>query len=429
MSAADRFRLLGVTTVIVVASTVGLLTPIAASAAAAPAPNPGFSAAFWSPYWFFGRSDAELRSALAAQKAAGSTNVIISWAVDSDAKDAAYPSASKLRLARFDNAVGKLVSADKSLGLSTWMGLVVAPDSWAKSKKFTSAKFRKQQVRLADKVADDLWKRYGKQIAGWYIPIEPSLAMISTPTRAKHLGQFYEAIAKHLHKLSGRKVMVSPSMPYAWSAGVSPETFIAHMAPMVRAAKHVNVWNLQDGFEMTGWSPAQEANAFLKAKALVAKTGAKLWADVYTPATDGNGDVSVAKLVPYLRALAATGVPLSEWLYTDYLAPATAAPADPRTPQHLDDYRSYRAAARPAAATGLTAAREGAAVTVGWTTVEGATAYDVWRQTAAGWTMIGTTTATGIVDQSTTATSYRVMAVSGLGAGSGFVTTRVSPAR
>ena len=344
MPFADRFVPALVGLVALATSLLPAPARAAVAAPSAPALSPGFSASFWSPYWFFNRADqaGDLAAFLAAQRSSGSDQVILDWTVDADphASDAAYLASPTLGLGAFNDTVDALLPAAKAAGMKVWVGLVVAPDSWAKPANFTSESFLSKQLVLTNAVADDLYSRYHNEIDGWYVPVEPSWDMIATPKRALRLGEWYRGITDHLHALSGLPVMVSPSMPYAALAGHSALDFVDAMRPMVAAAG-VDVWNIQDGFEMTAWTPTQEVAALVRARSLVQRYGGTLWADLYTPPSDSNGQVPVAKLLPYLSAIAAAGIPESQWLFADYFAPPGLSGTDPHAVQNLLAYMDY----------------------------------------------------------------------------------------
>jgi hypothetical protein len=399
----------------------------ASAATTATSTNPGFTATFVSPYWFDGKDDAaQLKTQFAAQKQAGVNTVIIEWSAHEDAMTAAYPANPTLGYGAFNDAVPQYVAAAKAAGLTVWMGLIVAPDMYENQANITSASWLAGQATRFQKLADDLYGKYGSSIAGWYIPVEPGNNMLKTPAGAARIGGWLGSISSYLHTHDGKKpVMVSPSMPSAESAGLSPEQFVAEMQPMVAAA-HIDVWNLQDGFEMTSWSPEQEANAFAAAQALVQKYNAKLWASVYTPAVDGNGTVPLSRLVPYLRAIAETGTTLSTWEFAQYLDPDASQANGAQMTTNFAQYRSYLAAAKPAPARTATAtAQSSTSVLVRWTQATDAAAqvagYEVWRRAGSGvWQFAGQTGRAGVYLDATaqpgTAYSYRVVSVSASGA-------------
>ncbi|GAA4166489.1 hypothetical protein GCM10022286_31210 [Gryllotalpicola daejeonensis] len=302
---------------------------------------PGFRAAFWSPYFIDGYNDAaQIATAMAAQKAAGDTDVIIEWSVHYDAKDAAYPAAKSLGFPQWNDAVPQIVAAAKKAGMHVWLGLAVAPDSVNNMSRFTNQTWLNAFTTTQEKVADDLYAKYGSSISGWYIPTEPAQVNVATSARATQFGKYLGAVSDYLHAHDGRKpVMVSPSMPTAISAGLTAQQFVSELAPLI-AASHVDVLDLQDGFEMTAWTPAQEVAAFQAAKKLTDAGRMQLWAAVYTPVSDGNGAVPVSKMQPYLKALGGAGVPLTEWEFTSYMDPdATVAQGAAMTA----NYKAYKA--------------------------------------------------------------------------------------
>jgi hypothetical protein len=303
---------------------------------------PAFRAAFWSPYFIDGSNDAaQIASAMAAQKAAGDTDVIIEWSVHYDAKDAAYPASASLGFPQWNSAVPQIIAAAKKAGMHVWLGLAVAPDAVNDMSKFTNQSWLNSFTATQQKVAHDLYAKYGSSIAGWYIPTEPAQVNVATPARATQFGKYLGAVSDYLHTHDGKKpVMVSPSMPTAILSGLSAQQFVAELAPLI-SASHVDVLNLQDGFEMTAWTPAQEVAAFQAAKKLTDAGRMRLWAAVYTPLTDGNGAVPVSKMAPYLKALGAAGIPLTEWEFTSYMSPDKTLRNGAAMTANYAAYKSY----------------------------------------------------------------------------------------
>jgi hypothetical protein len=303
---------------------------------------PGFKAAFWSPYFVNGTAniDAQIAKGMAAQKAAGDTDVIIEWSVHYDAKDTAYPASASIGLPQWNDAVPRLVAAAKKAGLHVWMGLAVAPTSVGTVSTVTNQSWLNTFAAFDQKLSNDLYAKYGSSISGWYLPTEPAQVNVATPTRAAQFGSMLGAVSDYLHTHNGKKpVMVSPSMPTAILSNLSATAFVSELAPVIQRS-HVDVLNLQDGFEMTAWTPAQEVAAFAAAKKLTDANRMVLWAAVYTPVRDGNGLVSVAKMTPYLKALGAAGIPLTQWEFASYMTPDTS-----RTDgtQMVANYKAYMA--------------------------------------------------------------------------------------
>ncbi|WP_374008615.1 DUF4434 domain-containing protein [Leifsonia sp. LS-T14] len=297
-----------------------------------------YSGTFWSPYddWSVG----DMESTFREQSSVGIRSTIVVWSVHLDANDAAYPSSPSLGYSRFNDSIPKLVQAARATGQKLWMGLVVAPDGFPAHHEDTA--WLTGFVNRSKAVAHDLYALYGNTIAGWYVPTEPGFADIDTAGEAKTYAGWLGQLTAYLHSHDGNKpVMVSPFMPSAIYTGASATRYVQLLKPLIDTAK-VDVWNLQDGFGMTAWSPSQEAAAFTLAKSYTRAAGSALWASVYTPARDGNGTpVSVARMAPYLDAIAATGATLSQWTYNDYFSGTRATTDRALRVANLAAYRAW----------------------------------------------------------------------------------------
>lgn len=299
----------------------------------------GFQAAFWSPY--DNLTAAQITTNLTTQKSVGINEVIVSWsAADTDrGSSTAYDADPNLGYNTFNELIPHLVEATRTTGTRLWMGLLVAPDVFTENA--SSQSYLDSYAQRTIDLAADLYAQFGDAIGGWYIPTEPNEKDIANPQQAEQYGQWLGLISDHLHKHLGDKpVMVSPTMPTAIRTGWTPTQFIDALTPLIQDG-HVDVWNLQDGFAMTGWSVATEQAAFLQASQLIDAVDGEMWASVYTPLRDGNGSpVPVSLFAPYLRALAATGAKLSEWTFTDYMDPdGDRADGSMR----VENYRAYEA--------------------------------------------------------------------------------------
>ncbi len=323
-----------------VASPPAIATPPAASTQIQ---KKGFSAVFWSPYWFDGRSnlDAQTQTLMQAQKAAGVTDIIIEWSVHYDANSAAYSSNPNLGYGNFNQAVPEILNYAKQYGMHVWVGLVVGSDTFDKPQYFTDQNFMNSRIKTFTDVAADLNTQFGSQITGFYIPVEPRVEHVSSQTSAEFMASWYKAIVDNIHQTTGKKIMISPSMPTAILQNWSAIQFIDAAKPIFTKTD-ADVINLQDGFEMTAWSPEQEAKAFQYAKTLTDSVGAELWADLYTPATDGNGTVPFSKMQPYLDALSPYVTTFSDWEFTTYFDPDTSRENGNLMTQNYNDYLVWR---------------------------------------------------------------------------------------
>jgi hypothetical protein len=299
----------------------------AATTAPCPTGQAGYSYMFWNPYdnW----TAAQMTSALASGRAVHDNGVIIDYAVDQEANAAWYPDRAGYNL--FESTIPSLLSVTRSSAQPVWMGLIVSPNLFA--QKANNWVFLESEVPKFEAVADDLYRQYGTAIQGWYIPTEPGQSNVSTYDLSYQYGVWLRQIDDYLHTHDGNKpVMIAPEMPSAVLSGVSPAQFAREMQPMMAVA-HMDVWNFEDGFGMTGWTVAQEAAGFAAAQSNATADHTTVWADVYTPSNS-----SPAQWEPYLKGIAATGTTtLSQWTFGEYMAPGTTS----YNPRSVADYQAY----------------------------------------------------------------------------------------
>ena len=292
--------------------------------------RPGFGATFWDPY--YSPSTTQMASEVRAQGNVHDSTYVVDWAVDEDANNATwYPNG--LGYPVFSDMIPKLINTLAPSGAPLWMGLVVGPGlSSANSNNWT---WLETQVPLFERVADDLYRLYGKSITGWYIPSEPGESIVASYDNSYQYGAFLRQIDDYLHTHDGNKrVMIAPAMPSAIYNNLTPYQFVLQMQPMMAVA-HMDIWNLQDGFGMTGWSAAQEAAGFALARQYGLQYGSRIWADVYTP-----NNSTPAQWEPYLQALAPYSDVLSQWTFPQYLDPGDTAD-NPNAAAFYSAYSSY----------------------------------------------------------------------------------------
>jgi hypothetical protein len=273
--------------------------------------HPGYSATYWNPYDNF--TAAQVRRDLTYQYGVHDTGIVVDYAVDQEANAAWYP--NTVGYNQFAATIPTLLSEVRP-GAPLWMGLIVSPDLFAANE--TSWGFLESEVPKFEHVADDLYRNYGTRITGWLIPTEPDQKVVATYDLSYQYGAWLRQIDDYLHTHDGNKrVMIAPGMPSAIYAGLTPSQFVHEMQPMMAVA-HMDIWNLQDGFGMTAWTSAQEAQGFALANYYAAQVGATTWADVYTPSSS-----TPDQWEPYLRAIASAGTStLSQWTFPDYMDPS-----------------------------------------------------------------------------------------------------------
>jgi hypothetical protein len=288
---------------------------VASTTTTCPTGQPGFGYSFWNPYdnWTATQINQEIQS----QRRVNDGGIVVDWSVDQEANAAWYP--NSVGYSNFENTIPSLVSAAKASGQRLWLGLVVSPTLFQQEGNNWS--FLEAEVPKFEAVANDLYRQYGSSIQGWYIPTEPNQTNVATYNLSYQYGAWLAQIDGYLHTHDGDKsVMIAPEMPSAIQAGLTPRQFIQEMQPMMAVAK-MDVWNFEDGYGMTGWTPSQEAAGFALAQRYGAQYHGSVWADVYTPST-----ATPAQWEPYLQAIAATGTSqLSQWTFPEYMDPTNTS--------------------------------------------------------------------------------------------------------
>ncbi|KRC43022.1 hypothetical protein ASE15_03445 [Oerskovia sp. Root22] len=306
--------------------------------------NPGFTHSFIDPYWFSGKSPEQVDFMLEAGEEVGITSVIMQWSAFRGATGtvAAYSASPRLGFGTFNDAVPTLVKAIERRPLDLWMGLLVAPGIFSTTASLTDDTLLNELAHDTMLLADDLYEKFGTAIDGWHLPIEPNYKTITSPDIAARQGQWIRMITDHLHQhYPTISVMSSPSMPTAITAKKSPSTFVREFEPVMREAG-IDVWNFQDGYKMTAWSPSTVAGALRQAKAQAARYDADVWAVMYTPGpgADGDAPITPTRMQEYMKAIDGVGIRLSQYMFTSYLNP------DP-TLQHgtvrAENYKTYAA--------------------------------------------------------------------------------------
>lgn len=306
--------------------------------------NPGFTHAFVDPYWLNGKDVDQVVEMLEAGKQVGVGGVILQWSAYRGAASTvtAYPADPSLGLRLFNRSVPVLVDAAARADVELWMGLLVAPGVFSTRESLTDPVLLGGLARDTLAVADDLYRQFGESIDGWYLPIEPNYKTVTNPTVAVTHGRWIGGMTDHLHqRYPALPVMSSPSMPTAILDGKSAATFVRELEPVMREAG-VDVWNFQDGYKMTAWSPTTVASALRAAEVQARGYGAEVWAVMYTPGPgeDGGSPITPSRLQEYMRAIGGTGIRLSQFTFTSYLDPdLTVRHGEIRA----ESYRVYRA--------------------------------------------------------------------------------------
>ena len=176
---------------------------------------------------------------------AGLDQMVIQWTADSKEKTTIYPSgvAGYAQNTEHDVVDRALDAADAS-GAQVYLGLQINDDWW--TKYLTDKPWLKNEAKVANVLADDLWKRYRHHgsLTGWYLGFEVD-NVESTPADWDNLVAFYRTVGNHLHKLTpGKPIVISPF--FNTKADLSPTQWQT-MWEYVLKRSPIDVLALQDG--------------------------------------------------------------------------------------------------------------------------------------------------------------------------------------
>jgi hypothetical protein len=249
---------------------------------------------------------------------------------------------------RFDNTLPRMIVAAKRAGVKLWLGLLLQQSMLDDPASRSDAALLDRVASESGKLANNLYDAFhstadfGSDVVGWYIPTEPGYQTVANDDLRSLHAQYFQKITTVLHAMPTKlPVMVSPSVPRAIEGNQTGTWFIDRFEPVMKTAG-VDVWAMQDGYKMTGWSPAANVAMIQKAQSYAARYGSVVWADLYTPGLGAaNGPTPISSLAADLRAVGATGVPLVSWTFDQSMnVDSTLANATAR--QSLaSDYSAY----------------------------------------------------------------------------------------
>lgn len=312
-----------------------LVAGASTSAAAAPesmdaipaAESPGtISATFLDPYSVFGASDSRLDAMFSAQHDAGIDTVIVQWTgsvTDSGTTVTTYPASSSTGFGAWDAVLPRLLASAARNHVKVWLGLVLKSSLLDLESTRADTALLDRIARDDGTIAADLLTRYGGQFEGWYIPTEPGYETIADPSLLALHGAYLADITGRLDALPTKlPVMISPSVPRAIEGNLSGVEFVNRLEPLIRDSG-IDVWNLQDGYKMTAWTPAQNVALIQRGQELGARYGARIWTTIYTPGPDAAGNMSLTpeQFFADLDAVSATGAPVTVWTFDEAFNP------------------------------------------------------------------------------------------------------------
>jgi hypothetical protein len=338
-------RALAALTITAAAATVAVPTAASATAAAptAAASAGRFSATYVDPYAVWGASSARLDAMFAAQRRIGITTAIVQWTgyVYGDGSvSTTYPASPATRFGAFDTVLPRLLGSARKNGVKVWLGLAVRPSLFDDSATMASSTVFTHDAAVDQRLAADLLAKYRGQFVGWYLPSEPGYQSVRDASVQRAQTAFLRSVTSGLHRQRAvLPTMISPCVPRAIEGGLTGTQFVERLAPMIRGAG-IDVWNLQDGFAMTAWTPAANLTMLRTGASIAASARASVWATVYTPGPGAPSSMTTAGLFADLDTIRAAGVPVTTWTFADAFDPAAARSGGS---VRASNYRAYAA--------------------------------------------------------------------------------------
>ena len=284
-------------------------------------------------------------------KTARLDQMVMQWTADSKQKTTIYPSgiAGYTQNTKHDVVKRALDAADAS-GAQVYLGLQINDDWW--TKYIMDRPWLDNEAKIANALADDLWKRYGRHgsLTGWYLAFEVD-NVASTPAQWNNLVSFYRTVGKHLHKLTpGKPIVISPF--FNSDAGLSPSQWQT-MWEYVLQRSPIDVLALQDGVGAAHVTKAQLPEWFSAVRHAIEDSDPSMqfWADTetfisgYEPRSIRSIVNDMCAVEPYVSSYLSFSFnhymspqqvnPLYYETYLDYLATGKVEHVPPTAPSSL----------------------------------------------------------------------------------------------
>ena len=278
--------------------------------------------------------------------------MVIQWTADSKGKTTIYPSAvaGYTQNTEHDVVERALHAADAS-GAQVYLGLQINDDWW--TKYLSDKLWLKNEAKLANVLADDLWKHYGRHrsLTGWYLAFEVD-NVESTPAEWDNLVAFYRTAGDHLHKLTpGKPIVISPF--FSTKADLSPSQWQT-MWEYVLKRSPIDVLALQDGVGVGHANKVQLPEWFSAVQNAIqnSRRRVQFWVDTETFTLDSEPQ-SIRSIVDDMCAVRPYVSSYLSFSFNHYLSPQQV------NPFYYQTYLDYLATGkvehvRPTPPTGLT---------------------------------------------------------------------------
>jgi hypothetical protein len=316
---------------LIAVGAAGLAAPAGPMSPARAAESGRVTATYVEPYSVWNFSKDQVDTMFARQRSAGIDAAIIQWtgAYNGDSVNTIYPADPTTGFTTSStDLLPRLVASAARNGIHVWLGLALRSNLLDDPSTRADATLLRNVADADARLARDLEAIYSGQFEGWYIPTEPGYETVAQPELTSLHGAYLKQVADSLHAITpSKRVMVSPSVPRAIEGGISGSKFVEGLAPIITNSG-IDVWNLQDGFMMTGWTPDENRALVEAGQRLASPVGAEVWATLYTPGpTDfGSNPVDLDSLRADLAALGRTGVPITIWTFNSAFNPDPTLP-------------------------------------------------------------------------------------------------------
>jgi hypothetical protein len=262
--------------------------------------------------WTAAQWDSELKNMTAVNM----RELVLQWSLQVDDNRAFYPSSIPGYAQAVSqgglpvDVVGNTLANAKAHGMRVWLGLQI-DQAWFTNNN--DPNYLNLQAPLAERVADELWARYGSfatTIKGWYLPFEVTNYDFTTPSSQSNLQNFFQQVVTYLHNHDGDlPVMTAPF--YSDGTGLSPSGWTSLWTGVLKAAPF-DVIALQDGVgdnHVDVSTPAATAGRLrawfsaTRAAITAAQSRTALWDDADMYGIDG-WPISTRQLVDDMNAVA-----------------------------------------------------------------------------------------------------------------------------
>ena len=251
--------------------------------------------------------------------------MVIQWTADSKEKTTIYPSGvAGYRQNTKHDVVDRALDAADASGAHVYLGLQINDDWW--TIYLTDKTWLNNEAKVANVLADDLWKRYGHHasLTGWYLGFEVD-NVESTQAEWDNLVAFYRTVGNHIHKLTpGKAIVISPF--FNTTADLSPSQWQA-MWEYVLKRSPIDILALQDGVGVAHATKKQLPDWFSAVGNAIHNSRPRMqfWADAETFNLDSEPR-AIHSIVNDMRAVQPYVSSYLSFSFNHYLSPQQVNP-------------------------------------------------------------------------------------------------------